>query len=634
MTFQLKPGNALAIRINAHRSGWDGTICDNPKAWSCLADPRFQENYCARGLRDCFHIDTFSLQEPKVVIEENGGAWIFEKQPEAFDDQILIFWTHDFEEPRGVREGGTRQEIAVGAYRVRTVEADRSRHRTHYLVRPYPGAWTRLQRIRVQTPRGRSVGGPYVRQLDRNQVLRLFDGVRAELEGGKDLWFSPEDQQRFERFDAELSNWLEIAAEKAAARASEQARMDQPQTIFETGVGEGPMPGALSSISRIVDKRSLPSGEPDLAASSLAESAASTPAPETGTLVSGDLKALAPGIGAPVVASPRPAPRLPRWDRPALVEPENQQWIRDTHGRENLNALLLGSKTKSLILLRGAPGVGKSHLALRLLHDPDRERTLRVPVSATWRGPEDLLGYVHPVDHRFEATPFTHFLIEAEKAWETKKDKRARLVIFEEFNLSSPEHWFSDLMVILENEDPKDRIWRIPGQGLRALPNKRELLLSPALHFVATINTDHTVHPLSPRLLDRATVVTLEMEPQVCLEQVGLELEEDQVSALLDLDDSLRPKGIAFSVRSSLSLQRALEEKEALGLDSWSILDLVLRQELLGRVRLHARDPFDEDVRKKLARWNEDHGSRLPLCSDLLQSWDELLSTGCDIIQA
>ena len=615
MTLQLKPGNALAIRINAHRSGWDGTICDNPTAWSCLADPKFQEKYCARGLRDCFHIDTFSLQEPKVVIEENGGAWIFEKQPEAFDDQILIFWTHDFEEPRGVREGGTRQEIAVGAYRVRTVEADRSRHRTHYLVRPYAGAWTRFQKISIRTPRMRSVGGPYVKQLDRNQVLRLFDGVRAELEGGGDVWFSPEDQQRFERFDKQLGDWLEEAAEKAAARAAEQARMDQPRTIYETGVREGPRPGALSSISRIVDKRSLPSGEPEPASPS---APASTPAP------------------APVATTetPRPVPRAPRTERPPLVEAENQQWIRDTHGRENLNALLLGAKTKSLILLRGAPGVGKSHLALRLLNDPQRERTLRVPVSATWRGPEDLLGYVHPVDHRFEATPFTQFLIEAEKAWETKKDKRARLVIFEEFNLSSPEHWFSDLMVILENEDPKDRVWRIPGQGLRSLPNKRELLLSPALHFVATINTDHTVHPLSPRLLDRATVVTLEMEPRVCLEQIGQELEEDQVSALLDLDDSLRPKGIAFSMRSALSLQRALEEEEALGLDSWSILDLVLRQELLGRVRLHARDPFDEEVRKKLARWNEEHGTRLPLCSDLLQSWDELLSTGCDIIQA
>jgi MoxR-like ATPase len=610
MTFQLNPGNALAIRINAHRSGWDGTICENPTSWSCLADPKFQEKYCARGLRDCFHIDTFSHQEPKVVIEENGGAWIFEKIPTAFDDQILLFWTQDFEEPHGVRQGGSTEKIAVGAYRVKDVYADRTRSRAHYLVRPHPGGWTRFHRFAVPTPFMRSVGGPYVKQLDRKQVIRLFDTLREEADSNEKAWFSPEDQKRFDHFDTQLDNWLEEAADAAAERAAEQARMDQSRIVFETDVRNGPAPGALSSITRVVDSSKLPSGEPEVSEAAPAPSTAAKPAPSAKSV------------------------QLPASLRPPLVEEPNRAWIRETHGRENLHALMLGSQTKQLIVLRGAPGVGKSHLALRLLDDPKRERTLRVPVSATWRGPEDLLGYVNPVDHRFEATSFTQFLIDAEKAWETKKDRRARLVIFEEFNLSSPEHWFSELMVTLEAEDPTDRVWRIPGQGLRNLPNKHELMLSPALHFVATINTDHTVHPLSPRLLDRAAVITLELEPRKALSQVGLELEEDQVLALLDLDDTLRAKGISFSIRSAISLARAMNSREELGLDTWAVLDLVLRQEILGRVRLHARDPFDEEVRKQLARWNTDHAKSLPLCSDLLQSWDELLSTGCDIIQA
>ncbi len=599
MSFYLTPGNALAIRVNAHRHGWDGSICNDPIAWQCLADPRFRERYCARGLSDCFHLAAFRLQEPSVVIEENGGAWVFEKDPNAFDDQLLFFWTQDFEEPRGVRDDRSADPVLIGAYRVRSVERLADGRFTRYRVRPFADSWTRFGRFRITAPNLRGVGGPYLKQMDRNHVHRVFQQLRDEAEAGDDRWYSPEDFSRFQAFDRELDAWLEHA-HKATVRQAEQRAKRDASVASVTSAGHAPLAGIRGVVDRARDGGSGTVGSLGAAGS--------------------------PGASG---AKPRTAGAS---TLPPLVEPAMHARIREDHGEEVLTGLRLASLTRSLLVIRGNPGVGKSHLALRLLDDPQRERTLVIPVSSTWRGPEDLMGYLNPIDHRFEATPFVRFLIDAEVAWQ-KGDKRARVVVFEEFNLSQPEHWFADLLALTQFSDEKDRIWRAPGR-FRDLPNKQDVFLSPAVRFVATVNTDHTTRPLSPRVLDRAAVLHLELDPRRALERVGLELEDAQLTAVMDLDAALRGRGVSFSVRSAQALHEAFEQRGDLGLDTWSVLDLVLEVELLGKVRLYARDPYDEAVRKELARFQEAYGRHLPRTADRLQGWEEALAAGRDVIQA
>ena len=77
--------------------------------------------------------------------------------------------------------------------------------------------------------------------------------------------------------------------------------------------------------------------------------------------------------------------------------------------------------------------------------------------------------------------------------------------------------------------------------------------LSPAVRFVATMNNDHTTRPLSARVIDRAAVVDLTLEPRTAVAHAGLELTEDQILAIADLEFPLRPKGATFSIRSALS---------------------------------------------------------------------------------
>ncbi|MEW6074072.1 MAG: hypothetical protein AB1726_15930 [Planctomycetota bacterium] len=318
---------------------------------------------------------------------------------------------------------------------------------------------------------------------------------------------------------------------------------------------------------------------------------------------------------------------------PELVEPPRSQWIKDTFGDETLQALQVASLTKPLIILRGEPGVGKSHLAVRMLDDDARERTCIVPVSATWRGREDLLGYVNPVTGRFEATPFTRFLIRAERAWKDG-DRRAWLAVFEEFNLSQPEHWLADILVVSQFQDALDRRLSLGGHGIGDDEGRVSVMLSPAVRFLGTINTDHTTRPLSPRILDRAAIVNLTLEPRAALEVAHIELDAEQLSAIESLDRRIRRKGASFSVRSALSLRTCLSRREALGLDSWSALDLVLEQEVLSKVRLLARDPLDEEAMENLNEWSQEDGSRLRRCAVLIEEWKEALASGRDVIQA
>lgn len=82
-----------------------------------------------------------------------------------------------------------------------------------------------------------------------------------------------------------------------------------------------------------------------------------------------------------------------------------------------------------------------------------------------------------------------------------------------------------------------------------------------------------------------------------------------------ELNDVLAPRGVAFSVRSARSLRRAIDE---LGSDSAiSILDHVVLQEVLSKVRLTAGDPQDEQLVTRLKDWsNRDDCAELALCRE------------------
>lgn len=602
MTLQIDPGSALCCQVNAHRNGWNGQICKDPAAWDCSQDQGFREDYCESGDDRCYILRAFADDSPGLVIESSSARWFIDERPDALNDQILIVFGPQFHEPRGVR-GGKTNNIVFGGYRVKRVVPVQLPYRTNYRVEPYPDSWFRVPNLGVRMPYYRYAGGKYVKQLGRPDVTRVLEELSAKARAvSSDSWVHPDDKARLESFRSRHGAWLDAAAERIERLApSEDSRHGSDGPIYSTGAV--PSSGGLAQLKSVVGDR--------VVAQSAARAKEPVPLPD------------------PSVTSSGPEPGV----RPQLIEAGQAGWIRGEYGAETLQALRTASLSKPFVILRGDPGVGKSHLAVRLLDDPKRERTCIVPVSATWRGREDLLGYVNPISGDFEATEFTRFLAEAERAW-AAGDRRAWLVIFEEFNLSQPEHWLADVLAVSQFEDPLDRRIHLGGKGIEGLDGRRSVTLSPGLSFLATVNTDHTTRPLSPRVLDRSAMVSLTLDPRQALRMKRLSLDDEQVRAIETLHVLTRLKGAAFSVRTASSLSTCLENEAALECDSWSVIDLVLSQELLSKIRLLARDPIDEDLMESLNRWSLEEGGRLGRCSLLIEQWKDLLAQGQDVIQA
>ena len=173
-----------------------------------------------------------------------------------------------------------------------------------------------------------------------------------------------------------------------------------------------------------------------------------------------------------------------------------------------------------LTVFAGAPGCGKTSIC-RLMADalgltsvdarfdgtPPGGRSLsrfvNVPVEYGWTTKRDFIGYRNPLTGRFESPdPARWGLIrqlDAEANSEVGSVYPA-MMLLDEANLSPMEYYWADFMRLCDgNRNPG--IVTLQSSGPSAVPD--------TLRFVATINSDATTETLSPRLIDRAAVITL-----------------------------------------------------------------------------------------------------------------------------
>ena len=597
---RLTPGNVLLCKVNSHRHAWAGEICLHAGDWNCGTKPEFRFNKCDRGIPLCFHLNLFNPVQTAFQADYNGIEWILGGKPDQIDGQIILFWFHATHEAGGIRQPERR--IMAGAYRVRS--SVQSSNGLTWTIYPYPDGWTRFPVIQIDAPPHVHTGGPYVREVQRRQVERVFQSISREIEESEPSWHDPADRDRFKHFAEQLPAWLD----DAAVRRNEWLATTRVGQSFSFGAPSSFASSSLAvQVERIRSKIEL--AEP--AATGGARSLSAT-------------DAVAPPADRTVSAPPVPLP---------LVGKEQHEWLCNVHGESIALSLAIGAASKPFLVLRGPTGVGKSHLARHLAPS---DRHLLVPVGATWRGREDLLGYANPVTGEFDPTPFTRFLERAARAW-LEGDRAPWIVVFDEFNLSQPEHWLADILALSQPDDDAERYIELGGTGFVVDGSEERVtrvLLSKAVRFVATINNDHTVLPLSPRILDRAALIEIPFNARQALERVGVSVGEEQLEVITDLDFELHDRGITFSMRTAQSLRSALEQAEALGVDTWVILDYVLVQEVLSKLRLHATDASDGELLERLKSWQARHGARLLRCAELLDAWDDQIGRGIDVVQA
>lgn len=569
MSFELIPGNALGCRTNAHRHGWNGTICEGAASWSCGIDQEFREKYCENRIPRCFHLHIFDDADPYLVIPDSGVGWVLNEDPHAFDQQILLVWAPESAEPGGALGGKPSTSFMAGAYRVESVERIEHRNHIEWEIRPYRDGWVYLGPLQVQAPRFIHLDGPYIKQVERAAVDRLFQQAEREEKAGNPEW-TPKDTERLERFFANLDEWFAAAS----------ARTPEP------------------SVRLIPQPNRRPNGGPQ------AEPAPAARGPE------------ATGVITPQPKPPavEPAPMKEPTTFTPLIEEAKQAEVGEVYGEATLKALLVGSLTKPILLLRGEPGVGKSRLAVELLDDLERERTLVVPVGSEWRSSEDLFGHFNPTKNLFEATDFTHFLHRAELAWNAG-DRRTRIVVLEDFDLAHPEGWFSEILSRCQypGESRRDRTIELEGHAVRGWERGGEasLFLAPSVRFVGTIDVEGTRRSLSLRVLDRSAVIPISMDPRTALERTSIKLTPKQLESVVELDQITRPLHASFSLHAAHSLKACLGRLDDLGTDAWGALDLVLRQEVLAKLAVRESAPPAEAIEAWAARF----GAKLRQCA-------------------
>ncbi|BCG57326.1 McrB family protein [Paenibacillus sp. URB8-2] len=201
----------------------------------------------------------------------------------------------------------------------------------------------------------------------------------------------------------------------------------------------------------------------------------------------------------------------------------------------------LSLKTKPFVILAGISGTGKTRLvklfAEALGATGDNGQFTLIPVRPDWSDPSDLLGY-KDLSGRFKPGPLTEVLVEARKP---ENQHRPYFICLDEMNLARVEHYFSDLLSVLETQDWQEG--KIRTQGLLS-PTMLDTLEDQAKYgnlsipenvfLIGTVNMDETTHPFSKKVLDRAN--TLEFN-YINLEQYPELNESENLSDPSDLSE-------------------------------------------------------------------------------------------------
>jgi 5-methylcytosine-specific restriction protein B len=176
----------------------------------------------------------------------------------------------------------------------------------------------------------------------------------------------------------------------------------------------------------------------------------------------------------------------------------------------------------------------------KVVREVETEPSYRViAVRPDWTDNRGLLGYYNPVLQEYVATDFLRLLLRAEAEHRSAgEDARPFFAILDEMNLARVEHYFSDFLSALESGEPlalheDDAVES--GEKAGAGPIPKRVRVPPNLYFTGTVNVDETTYMFSPKVLDRAFVLELNLVDLEGFGSTGVVGEQDVASLRLEL---------------------------------------------------------------------------------------------------
>lgn len=123
----------------------------------------------------------------------------------------------------------------------------------------------------------------------------------------------------------------------------------------------------------------------------------------------------------------------------------------------------------------------------------------------------------------FKPGPLTKVIEKAEKNLELPY-----FVLLDEMNLARVEHYFSDMLSVMESRKWEDEKI-ITSKLLSAEVATRDIKLPTNLYILGTVNMDETTHPFSKKVLDRANTIEYN---RVELSNLAFLKEQDKVEPI------------------------------------------------------------------------------------------------------
>ncbi|OXM86296.1 hypothetical protein CF651_11025 [Paenibacillus rigui] len=166
----------------------------------------------------------------------------------------------------------------------------------------------------------------------------------------------------------------------------------------------------------------------------------------------------------------------------------------------------LSLKTKPFVILAGISGTGKTKLIQKFAEalgaTEANGQFMLIPVRPDWNDPSDLIGY-KDLGGTFRRGKLTYVL---EAASEPENLQKPYFVCLDEMNLARVEHYFSDLLSILETQRWQDG-HIVTDKIVTEDQVGSNFGIPENVFFIGTVNMDETTHPFSKKVLDRANTI-------------------------------------------------------------------------------------------------------------------------------
>ena len=177
-----------------------------------------------------------------------------------------------------------------------------------------------------------------------------------------------------------------------------------------------------------------------------------------------------------------------------------------------IRSFIAGLSMSRFSILQGISGTGKTSLPKAFAEAIGGNYGI-VEVQSGWKDRQDLIGYYNTFEKKYYEGKFLKLLY---KAGTPKYRNNPFFIILDEMNLSHPEHYFADMLSIMEETDPEkqiltvsDKVKDIPKLMLELSEGDIGLKIPQNVWFIGTANHDETTLQFAPKTYDRANILEM-----------------------------------------------------------------------------------------------------------------------------